>query len=57
MAHGFPQTLRFRLIEIVVLENGFLARVRALVYDDASAFMRRQAADVGGTLEVMVFFC
>ena len=46
---ALPQTLEFRLVE-VVLQNGLVVRVSALVNDDPSALAGRHATHIGETL-------
>ena len=49
VAPALLQTLKLGLVE-VVLENGLVVRVRALVDDDPGALTGRHATDVGETL-------
>lgn len=52
VAHALLEALVLGAVE-VVLQDGLVVRVRALVDDDARALARREAADVGETLSLV----
>ena len=53
MAHALLQTLELGAVE-VVLQDGLVVRVGALVDDNAGTLARTEAADVGKTLVAML---